>query len=1083
MNKILSRTSLCILLSLPFAGVGGGFNASAQTAYQSVVKGTDGHPVSGAIITVKGGASAVTDEYGKFSIEIENTVKTKPVTVWNKKDNRYYTVEKEIEAYRNGIVVVKAPGFYDKEFSIDYLKAKAEQGDFTILLVPRSEKQYSGYVTSTLDGEQSANEKFVTTQSLEQKDFLDKLSVGAAVGNNIAGLQVTEKGGMPNEGAYMSLRGIHSLVAENNPLLVINGVPYFGNQTVSSIIEGYSRDMLAGYATKDIRSITVLKGSEAAKWGSLGSNGVIMIETQQANSDNLDTRISFSGQYGLSTAKKNIPMMNAAQYKSYMQGIGLTLYPGQSAFSADYPFFSANNAYPYLFNENNDWMDQIQCGGFLTDNQLRVEGGDEIAKYNISFGYTKNNGTLKNTTSDRYHTLISADVLVTRNIDIFANVSLSYITSDLQNQGTNYYVNPMTAARWYSPMISAYKKQADGQTLLDFATYNEWNSWNTTPMYAYDNVSNPIALIENVNGKDKIYDANASLGANFRLNDYLTLHGLLNLYYNYTEEDMFVPGQTDHTIVPQYYGKGNNYVAGGVARQLTNTYQVSADYKRTFSKVHEWRFNAFARWLTHKVEVDGASGYNTPNDYFQSLNSLQDGIRTFGGNYHWNYFGTGLYADYTWKKLVRLNAGFNLDGTSASGAESSRMGFFPSVAATLMIANSGRLPEWVNRFNVSLGASYSGNSRFSSNYSKDYYVGTPGISGVKRANMPNPKLQWETTRQIDFGLDLGLLKNRLSIGFNTYYSQSYNLLFNNNISGVYGSAEYFANTGKINNAGVELSLRVNPLHTKDWNLVVGGTLATNSSRLLYTDGRESAILSFTDYSRDDAQILMKVGDTPYQFYGYQTAGVYATTAEAQAAGLTNSAGIAYQAGDMKYVDQNGDGIIDGQDKVAIGKALPDFFGAVNLSLSYKKFTLDANFAYSVGNDAYNYTRRTVESMSTFYNQSTSVLNRWQVEGQQTNIPRAVYGDAIGNSVFSDRWIEDASYLKLRSLRLSYNFGKFLHFINSGTVWVAGENLFTLTKYLGTDPEFAYGYSEAMRGFDYSKLALGRTFKLGFDLNF
>ena len=362
-------------------------------------------------------------------------------------------------------------------------------------------------------------------------------------------------------------------------------------------------------------------------------------------------------------------------------------------------------------------------------------------------------------------------------------------------------------------------------------------------------------------------------------------------------------------------------------------------------------------------------------------------------------------------------------------------------------------------------------------------MGTPGISGVKRANMPNPKLQWETTRQIDFGLDLGLLKNRLSIGFNTYYSQSYNLLFNNNISGVYGSAEYFANTGKINNAGVELSLRVNPLHTKDWNLVVGGTLATNSSRLLYTDGRESAILSFTDYSRDDAQILMKVGDTPYQFYGYQTAGVYATTAEAQAAGLTNSAGIAYQAGDMKYVDQNGDGIIDGQDKVAIGKALPDFFGAVNLSLSYKKFTLDANFAYSVGNDAYNYTRRTVESMSTFYNQSTSVLNRWQVEGQQTNIPRAVYGDAIGNSVFSDRWIEDASYLKLRSLRLSYNFGKFLHFINSGTVWVAGENLFTLTKYLGTDPEFAYGYSEAMRGFDYSKLALGRTFKLGFDLNF
>lgn len=1080
MNKIFSKTSLCILLSLPFACMGGELNAQPQ--YRSQVLGTDGQPVSGAIVTVKGGASSVTDKDGHFSIEGLATSKSKSVAMWNRATGTFSN-DSITEINTNSVVVIKAPGFYDKELPLSYFAKKSKKGFYTITLVPRNEKNYNGYVNTALIEGFSSDEKNISTQGIEQKDFSDKLSVGAAISNNVAGLQVVEKGGMPGEGTYMNLRGIHSLEAENNPLIVINGVPYFGNQTVSDVIQGYSRDLLGGYDTKDIRSITVLKGSEAAQWGSLGSNGVIMIETQQANSDNLDTRITFSGQYGVNTAKRSLPMLNASQYKSYMQGVGLTRYPSLAKLSEDYPFFVGNSPYGYLFNENNDWTDQIQRGGFLTDNQLRVEGGDEIAKYNISFGYTKNNGTLKNTTSDRYHTLISADVLVTRNIDIFANVSLSYITSDLQNQGTNYFVNPMTAARWYSPMISAYKKQSDGQTLPNFAAYNEWNSWNSNPVYSYDNVSNPISLIENVSGTDKIYDANASLGANFRLNDYLTLHGLVNLYYNYTEEDMFVPGQTDHTILPQYFGKGDNYAAGGIARQLTNTYQVSADYKRTFNKVHDWKLNAFARWLTHKLEIDGASGYNTPNDFFKSLDQLQDGIGTFGGNYHWNYLGMGLYGDYTWRKVMRFNAGFNLDGTSASGADASRLGFFPSAGITVMLANTGLLSEEINRLNLSVEASMSGNSRFSSNYSKDYYIGTSGLSGVTRANMPNTKLHWEKTNQVDLGIDLGVFKNHLDLAFNLYYAKNYNLLFNNNISGVYGSSAYFANTGEIHNRGYEFSVRINPYHTKDWNVTIAATLARNISTLKAIDGRNSAILSFTDYSGDDAQVLMKVGETPYQFYGYKTDGVYATTAEAQNAGLVNSAGIAYQAGDMKYIDQNGDGIINDLDKVAIGKATPDAFGAINLSVSYKQFTLGANFAYSLGNDAYNYTRRTVESMSTFYNQSTSVLNRWQVEGQQTDIPRAVYGDAIGNSVFSDRWIEDASYLKLRSLKLSYNFGRFLHFINSGTVWVAGENLFTLTKYLGTDPEFAYSYSEAMRGFDYSKLALGRTFKIGFDLNF
>ena len=163
--------------------------------------------------------------------------------------------------------------------------------------------------------------------------------------------------------------------------------------------------------------------------------------------------------------------------------------------------------------------------------------------------------------------------------------------------------------------------------------------------------------------------------------------------------------------------------------------------------------------------------------------------------------------------------------------------------------------------------------------------------------------------------------------------------------------------------------------------------------------------------------------------------------------------------------------------------MPDFYGGVNLSVRYRQWVLDANFAYSVGAKVYNATRRSIESMSDFHNQSSAVLNRWQVEGQETSMPRASYGDPLGNNNFSDRWIEKGDYLKLRSVKLTYNFEKLFNLIRSGNVYVAAENLFSLTKYLGGDPEFAYSYSENLRGFDYAKTALPITIKAGFNINF
>jgi len=187
---------------------------------------------------------------------------------------------------------------------------------------------------------------------------------------------------------------------------------------------------------------------------------------------------------------------------------------------------------------------------------------------------------------------------------------------------------------------------------------------------------------------------------------------------------------------------------------------------------------------------------------------------------------------------------------------------------------------------------------------------------------------------------------------------------------------------------------------------------------------------------------------------------------------------------VRFVDKDGNGEINAKDKFLLGNATPTFYGSLFTVVRFKALTLDADFGYAVGNKAYNAVRRSMESMETFHNQSVAVLNRWQMDGHHASLPRAAYGDPSGNNLFSDRWIEDASYLKLRSLTLRYDFQQgFFNLFRSGAIYVVGENLFTLTKYLGSDPEFAYGYAEAMQGFDYAKVSLPRTLKMGVTLNF
>ena len=1007
-------------------------------AYSTRVVDTKGAPVAGAVLESVGAeASAITDADGRASLQM--------------------TAAK-------AVVNITCDGFYDVSLPV----SAANQPD-QVILIPTNWVNFSA------------------TSALNRKDMEQALDIDHALQGRVAGLQVVQKSGMPGEGAYLNLGGIHSIAAENTPLIVLNGVPYLRDANQSQAITGYSRDIFSALNINDIRDIKILTGAEAAKYGSLGSNGVVLIETEQATSDNLDTHLSFAGQYGLNLKGRTVDVLDAAGYKNYLRDVGMTRYSQMGLLTTDYPFLQTSTDYPtsYIFDNDTRWQDEIYQNGFLTNNVFRVEGGDEIAKYNMSVGYSNNGGTVVGTNSERYHTLINSDVMVSRRVNIFSTVGLSYSRSQLQEQGMSVETNPMMAAWCQMPVLNPYYSTINGLTetyaRYDFSNINEY------PLYKYENVSNPTAIVNTLEAKDKSYDVNVMIGLNWQVTDHFKLTGLFNRQYRYVEESLFIPGVTNQAICPQYYGIGYNTVRKAINENRNTYYGVSGQYHRLFNHIHDVDASAGLRIMTTSAEYDLSSGYNTANDYYKTLDKTTDEAVTDGYINKWVWANYYVNAGYTWNQLVDARLNVSLDGSSVSGLDAPRYYFYPAGSLTFKAANLAGMPAWVNRLDVNGQYALSGNSRFSSNYGKNYYTSSNffSMASIIRGDIPNTLLEPEKQRQAIVGLQTSLLGHRVQLGAQLSHTQAYDLLVQQNISSVYSASNYYENSAAISTTGKTFDLRLTPVESKQFNWTLGGNITFSKSIVDDLGEQDYLDITYGDYNNnEDAVVRLQVGEEPYQFYGYQTDGIYATTAQAQADNYTSVYQTKYQGGDVRFVDNVADGVINEQDKALLGSTRPDFFGGFFTSFRYGQVSLTANFNYSVGGNIYNATRRSLESMDNFYNQSVAVLNRWQSEGQQTSLPRAAYGDPNGNNVFSDRWVEDASYLKLGSLTLSYAIDKPLFRVfHSGTLWVSGENLLVFTNYLGNDPELAYSYDDSLYGIDFAKTANPRTVKIGFNLNF
>ena len=1031
-NLFLVLLALCLTTSISAQ--------ESNTITGKILSPYNNDPVEGAVITSSVATeSATTDSLGQFTLKVSSLDGT--IEVWSQ------------EYFQTKLPILG-------------------KNQVEIILIPLNKYAYNQNKISPF---QKPDYNIITgnSQNISENNIDPGVAtVDEALFGNISGLYMINKSGMPGEGSYINLRGIQSVLGNNAPLIILNGVPYLPDMNESPIIGGYSKGIFNAISVNDIENITLLKGQEASLYGSIGSNGVLLIDTKKAT--DLETAVEYSGQYGMAFNNSKLPLLNVSEFKSYIGDVGLSQYEDMGDLLTTFPFLQDDPDYYYqfLYNNNTDWQKEIYRPAFITDNNLRIKGGDAIAKYDLSVGYFNHQGTVDNSKMARYNTRLNANIVLGKNIDLFSSVGFAFLTSELYEQGMLEATNPLLTAVYKAPILNPYRKDAFNNSLPGYDAIRQFG------------VSNPLAVVNQLSIGSDVYDFSFNTGLNYRVTPKLTLSGTFGLYYNYNRENAFISGKDNKAILPLQDGVALNTARAGVGEAVNYYTNINSVYKRMIGN-NPFNFSLGFQSLITRHEYDAAKGTNTASDFYRTLDYVTQDKAFWGYIEEWNWMNFYSHADYTYNHLVTLSANASYDAASSTGKDATRWGIFPSGGLTVYLKNIPFLNDvdFINKLNLRGEYGVSGNSRFTARTSKYYYVGVPfrNLSGIVRGNMPNTLLKWETTNTLNVGLDIGLLNNRILAEAGYYEILTSDVIMPSKTKPEFGIEEIIYNQAEISNKGLEFSLMADVISNKDFGVTVGGNICMNKNVLESLGGEDEIIRELGDGSA----VISRVGESVYSFYGYTTAGVFASQDDAYNAGLTDYKGDQFNAGDIHFVDTYGnDSIIDARDRTIIGDANPDMFGGLFMNIRYKQFDLSASFSYSVGNDMYNAVRRSLEAVDSYKNQSSAVTRRWIDDGQVTDIPKATYGDPLDNNRFSDRWIEDASYIKLRSVTLTYTLKpNMFDFIKSGIVYVTGENLFTLTDYLGLDPVTSYSYDPMLQGFDYAKTPAPAAIKLGLKLQF
>ncbi|WP_423804212.1 SusC/RagA family TonB-linked outer membrane protein [Paraprevotella xylaniphila] len=1027
---------------------------------------TSGTPLGGALVSVSGydGYSALTEEDGTYKLDVPE----------------YATALK-----------ITAPDYNTVRVGIN------QSGKL------RDVTMYSSAMRSAY----GADDNILNTVVADKFDYSPSLNITSEIGDQLgANVRTISRGGTPGIGNFMMMNGINSLHSNGQPLVVIDGVIVDQQYDRTMIHDGFYNDILTSFNVNEIKSVKVMANGTAI-YGAKGANGVILIETKRNTS--LATKIDATVSAGITLLPKSLPVMSGSQFKTYASDLLKTTGTNLSEFQ--FLTSDPNNYYYNKYNNNTDWNDVIYREAFSQNYGISVQGGDEVASYFLALGYNGAQSVLEDNDVNRLNIRFNTDINMFKHLFIRFDASYSNVTRNLKDQGApeGYNEGTVTSVNYLglvkSPMLSPYA-YSNGK-ISDVAFDNNDEDYLDQALASIGNVNyrlaNPASINEYGTAQNKNYFENSYLNIaitpRWQFNKHLSLSSLFSYTLTNTNDKYYVPING----VPDYYVSSIGLTVENEIRSLYSSQSsITSDTKIEWGNqygAHSIDLLGGFRYMNDRYKVDTQLGYNTGSDKTPFINDTQNKVTT-GSTNEWTSMSWYGQARYDYRKRYFVEGNLAIESSSRFGKEAKdgfklagvRWGVFPGIQAGWVLSNESWFDvPGIDYAKFTMGYDVSGNDGIDFDATRTYFKSIlfqNKANGLVLGNLGNTEVQWETTRRFSFGTELNFLKNRLNLKVNVFKSWTDNLLTYHELNFITGLENNWVNGGSLENKGYNITVNGHIIATRNWNWELGASVGHYKNKL-------TALPDGQDYVETEvygATIRSQIGQPVNLFYGYKTEAtasgthVYATSEEAKADGLyiLGENGIDktyFGAGDVKFAD-NGDKEINKADMQVIGDPNPDIYGNIFTSLSYKRIRLDVNFNYSLGNDAYNYLRSQLESGNRFMNQSVAMVNRWSYEGQVTDMPTVMWEDPMGNARFSDRWIEDASYLRLKSITLSYELPLNSTFIHGLTFWGQANNVFTVSKYLGADPDFSMSNSVLEQGIDRGLLANSRNFMLGIKIN-
>ncbi len=979
-------------------------------------------PLIGVNILVKGkDVGTATDFDGKFSLEVEE----------------------------NATLVFSYIGYNEKEVKVRnaklgdiYLESDAKQLEEVVVV---------GY------GTQKRSDLTGALSSVGEKEIkaLPATGLDQALQGRAAGVQVTQNSGAPGGGVSIRIRGIGSTLSAE-PLYVIDGIPVVNdNQSSSANFSeldggGQNSNALNTVNPSDIESIEILKDASAtAIYGARAANGVVLITTKRGKAGK--SSISLESYYGIQELATKVPVLNLRQYAEYYGDVGFELIE------------EFRN--PDLLGKGTDWQDAVFRQAATQNYQLTVSGGSEKTKFALSGGYNFKEGIVVGSDFTR----LSAKINIDHSFSDRVRIGNSFLAS---RTSENITFNDNSSGVVYTALLAvpnAPVRNADGT----FAGPQEEIT------LSFDNPVARALETQDINTKTRILSNLYAEIDLFPWLKYRTEFGADIIYSNH------------NTFFPQFE-RGNFFGKSGVRRNLNNSLFWINKHLLTFNKKIADKHNITAllgfeaqegtyEWLF-------ASRDNLPTNDLQQL-SLGDAgqQQSNGGAGHWalvSYFGR---FNYGFSDRYLLTGTVRVDGSSRFGPNN-RYGVFPSAAFAWRASNEGFIKDIdaINNLKFRIGVGSVGNQEiglysYSANLrSINVALGDQLVTGFAPDNIANPDVRWESSFQTNFGMDLGLVNNRIELIVDYYVKKADGMLLPALIPLTAGSLNApFVNIGEIENRGIEVTLNTqNTTGAFSWRTGVNFSVNRNEVISLGSNGNLIGLIQRIPVTRTEE------GQPISQFYGYVTDGIFQDQAEVVESPFQQDG---TRAGDIKFKDLNNDGIINDQDQTFLGSPHPDFTLNMTNNFSYKGIDFSFFFQGVFGNEILNLIRRDIEGMAGLANQSVSVIDRSRPGMPDDEIPRATGPDPNSNRRISSRFIEDGTFVRLKNVSLGYTFPKSWMRrakIQSMRAYISAQNLQTWTDYSGYDPEIgSFNQNPLINGVENGRYPISRAYTAGINVNF